>query len=105
MSSEIEEKWAREAAAHARGERAKSDGSKKPYIALGVFALVFVGIAVGFSIEDGTFGCREEDPVDDCTQRGVAYFKEIGSYPRLSTGEYAETEAFQRCSRTTTAFP
>ncbi len=43
-----------------------------------------------------------------CVERGVAYFKEIGSYPTLSsapnTGRSAEDVAAERCGRTTTAF-
>lgn len=40
-----------------------------------------------------------------CIDKGIAYFKEIGSYPKLaSTGERAEQVAKDRCERTTTAF-
>lgn len=46
--------------------------------------------------------------VDECTARGVAYFKEIGSYPVLhsepNAGRAAEDVARERCERTTTAF-
>ena len=46
--------------------------------------------------------------VDACVDRGVAYFKEIGSYPTLrskpDTGRQAEDVARERCTRTTTAF-
>jgi hypothetical protein len=44
-------------------------------------------------------------PVSDCIARGVRYFQEIGSYPRLSSGEDADVVAAERCNRTTTAFP
>lgn len=48
------------------------------------------------------------DPVAECIARGVAYFKEIGSYPTLSSapnaGRSAEDVAGERCSRTITAF-
>jgi hypothetical protein len=47
--------------------------------------------------------------IEECTARGVAYFKEIGSYPTLrsypDTGRKAEDVAAERCSRTVTAFP
>lgn len=46
-----------------------------------------------------------ETTVAECVARGIAYFKEIGSYPTLSDGRDAATVAFERCSRTTTAFP
>ena len=46
--------------------------------------------------------------VDRCVARGVDYFKEIGSYPTLSSapneGRRAEDVARERCNRTTTAF-
>jgi hypothetical protein len=49
-----------------------------------------------------------EDSVAKCTERGVAYFKEIGSYPTLTSapdaGRAAEDVAMERCQRTRTAF-
>ncbi|HEY0028484.1 MAG TPA: hypothetical protein VGC35_11485 [Allosphingosinicella sp.] len=49
------------------------------------------------------------NPVADCVRRGIAYFKEIGSYPTLSSapnrGRDAADVAVERCNRTTTAFP
>ncbi len=39
-----------------------------------------------------------------CNVKGIAYYKEIGSYPRLSTGEDAERKVRENCSRTTGAF-
>ena len=48
------------------------------------------------------------DTVAACTQRGIAYFKEIGSYPTLSSapnrGRSADEVAAERCNRTLTAF-
>lgn len=48
------------------------------------------------------------DSVDACVKRGVSYFKEIGSYPKLSSapnaGRRAENVALERCNRTLTAF-
>ncbi len=48
------------------------------------------------------------DGVAACTERGVAYFKEIGSYPTLSSapnaGRSAREVAAERCGRTLTAF-
>ncbi|TCZ77671.1 hypothetical protein [Lysobacter sp. N42] len=48
------------------------------------------------------------DHVDYCVARGVAYFKEIGSYPTLQSapnaGRPAEAVARERCKRTLTAF-
>jgi hypothetical protein len=43
-----------------------------------------------------------------CISRGIAYFKEIGSYPTLKSapnaGRSADEVAAERCNRTTTAF-
>jgi hypothetical protein len=49
------------------------------------------------------------DPaVEACVARGVTYFKDIGSYPTLTsppnTGRRAEDVARERCVRMTTAF-
>ena len=46
--------------------------------------------------------------IEACVERGVSYFKEIGSYPTLSSapnaGRKAEVVARERCNRTPTAF-
>jgi hypothetical protein len=50
----------------------------------------------------------DNEAVDACVMRGIAYFKEIGSYPTLGTapnkGRRAEDVARERCRRTITAF-
>lgn len=70
-------------------------------IRLFMACIVFLGVA----------GCGKNgsDPrIEACVEKGVAYFKEIGSYPTLSsapdTGRTAEEVARERCNRTTTAF-
>ena len=51
---------------------------------------------------------RSANPVAKCVERGIAYYKTIGSYPTLSTapnaGRKAEDVVAERCGRTTTAF-
>lgn len=42
---------------------------------------------------------NNEAQVLECQRKGIAYFKEIGSYPRLSTGRDASQEALERCQR------
>lgn len=46
--------------------------------------------------------------VSECINRGITYFKEIGSYPTLGSspnaGRSAEDVARERCGRTTSAF-
>jgi len=50
-------------------------------------------------------GCsKNNSEVDACISRGIAYYKDIGSYPTLSNGEDAATKVKTRCNRTTTAF-
>lgn len=54
-------------------------------------------------------GCgNHRAEVDACVDRGVTYFKEIGSFPTLSSagneGKYVADVARERCNRTTTAF-
>ncbi|WP_128082151.1 hypothetical protein [Sphingomonas sp. Ant20] len=50
----------------------------------------------------------ESDSIAECGKRGVAYFKEIGSYPTLKAapnkGRSAIDVVAERCGRTTTAF-
>lgn len=66
-------------------------------IFLATTAIFFLANCSGNSVE-----------VDACVKRGVAYFKEIGSYPTLSSapnkGRRAEDVVRERCNRTTTAF-
>lgn len=50
-------------------------------------------------------GADGETAVRECIANGVAYFKEIGSYPTLSDGRDAEAVAAERCRRAPTAFP
>ena len=60
----------------------------------------------------GIVGCNEESiaqsKINECYDRGVAYFTEIGSYPTLKSepnvGRDAVEIARERCNRTTTAF-
>lgn len=39
-----------------------------------------------------------------CAGRGVAYFKQIGSWPTLSDGRDALNAVYERCQRSVTAF-
>lgn len=42
--------------------------------------------------------------VQACQLKGMAYFKEIGSYPYLSDGRDAAKVAKERCNRSLVAF-
>ena len=49
-----------------------------------------------------------EPKIRACVNKGIAYFKEIGSYPKLysypNAGRRAEDVAIERCNRSTSAF-
>lgn len=88
-----EEQWA----AEAKANEAKAKRNK--WIAAGVVAALLVLVAILKAA--GVIKSDEEK----CAERGVAFFKEIGSYPYLSNGASAEKEAKERCSRSLKAFP
>lgn len=48
--------------------------------------------------------CKPSEEYEACVERGIRYYKEIGSFPRLSTGEKAEHAAKKRCRRSKHAF-
>ncbi|MFW5440564.1 MAG: hypothetical protein ACKE5M_07745 [Methylophilaceae bacterium] len=68
----------------------------------------FFSVLILFTV--GLSGCGGDNSaaIESCVSRGVSYFKEIGSYPTLSStpnaGRSAEAVARERCNRTTTAF-
>lgn len=76
---------------------------------------VVLGVAFTVSVVTGCSrgpspgaGASDGSKVSACVDRGVKYFKDIGSYPTLSSppngGRSAEDVATERCNRTTTAF-
>lgn len=69
-----------------------------------VAALIVIASCNGGSINSSAAQATD-DAVAACIQRGIAYFKEIGSWPKLSDGRDAAEVAAERCWRTTTAFP
>ena len=58
--------------------------------------------------EGGTYKRKVYKEYEACVDRGVAYFKSVGSYPTLQSypnkGRQAEDVAAERCKRTVTAF-
>ncbi len=40
----------------------------------------------------------------ECVEMGIEYYKEIGSFPRLSTGEDAVEKVIDMCTRSPLAF-
>lgn len=89
-------------------------------VSVGVGALVLVAAVVfGFatrtpSTTEGTVAeATESTPVDnasdlpttrECVELGINYYKDIGSYPSLSSGKDARTEVNERCRRSALAF-
>lgn len=89
-------------------------------VLVGVGALVLVAaIVFGFatktpSTTEGTVAeAAESTPVDnasdmpttrECVELGINYYKDIGSYPSLSSGKDARTEVNERCRRSALAF-
>jgi hypothetical protein len=75
-----------------------------------IFAVAYTGsVLAGCSRDASTVtGASGGSDVSACVDRGVKYFKGIGSYPTLSSppnaGRSAEDVATERCNRTTTAF-
>ena len=76
---------------------------------IGVLVIVFVllmiaNMFVGNSSNKVSNKVNTGSPIIACYQRGVAYYKEIGSYPTLSDGRSAELVVRDRCDRANTAF-
>lgn len=67
------------------------------------------GEAENSSNEPLTRHSSRADEVAACVEKGIQYFKDIGSYPTLSSapnaGRLADEVALERCRRTVTAFP
>ncbi len=57
---------------------------------------------IGKVIESVTKNYKAPDC--DCVCRGIKYYKDIGSFPKLSTGEDAVFKVKVRCNRTKSAF-
>jgi hypothetical protein len=43
-------------------------------------------------------GCGNRAELDQCQSEGARYYREIGSYPELSTGERAEDVIREKCA-------
>ncbi|MEM9670767.1 MAG: hypothetical protein AAF950_17785 [Pseudomonadota bacterium] len=70
-----------------------------------VVGIVIVGIVIlGLIGNNSDKSTSSDQAFKDCQRRGVAYYKDIGSYPLLSTGKFADEKIGLACSRTTKAF-
>ena len=75
-------------------------------------SFVFFALACFSSL----YSCSDQTPTaapavsatQQCIDRGIEYYKEIGSYPTLSSapnaGRSAESVVSERCARSVTAF-
>lgn len=83
-------------------------GKKEEGGVLLVLLLLFVAIISGGIWWKVGHQVSGPTPVESCTERGIAYFKEIGSWPTLnsypSRGRSAAEVAKERCARAATAF-
>lgn len=70
--------------------------------------VILLGILVAISACGNGDGSRTT-AVDTCVENGIAYYKEVGSYPTLTSagfaGRRAEDVAAEKCSRSQLAFP
>ena len=67
--------------------------------------LEIAGNPVGSAKQNGTGAEQKIIPsFSECYKNGIAYFKEIDSYPRLSTGENVVDVVEERCQRSRLAF-
>ena len=86
-----------------------NDGLPKPeertrLMIIGAVARAAIAAALVCAITACGDGSSREQ-VEACAQRGIAHFRETGSYPRLNTtGRLAEDVARDRCARSLTAF-
>lgn len=80
----------------------------KKVLTFGLWALTLLGGVTVLSAWWYIF-VREDPAYAACVDRGVKYFMEIGSYPRLKAypeaGRLAEDVARERCRRSLLAFP
>jgi hypothetical protein len=79
-----------------------SNSGEKPVSTGAVVASIAVIIVFAWIIWPKSEGSRAAE--SPCVQRGIAYFKEIESYPNLSNGQDARAVATERCNRTAKAF-
>ena len=75
----------------------------KKYTLNSVFILIG-GVVLIVLIFLVLFSKPKEKNYDKCVVNGVQYFKDIGSYPKLSDGKHAENVVRERCNRSSVAF-
>jgi hypothetical protein len=76
---------------------------------LGILAIGVVGAVVILSGADKRYPSVDDTTAmmsarSDCRERGVAYYKEIESFPYLSSGRSAIDVITEKCRASSTAF-
>lgn len=85
------------------GRPKPAESSSEPRsTSLGCAILAILAI-LSIALYGAAGGYRDEEH-EACVGRGIAYFKEIDSYPRLSDGRLAKQVAEERCHGSLTAF-
>ena len=109
--------WGAELCRYCNSEQPPNPGPK-PIGCLTVLGMAFLFIIVVFALISMSSGpqlpppavtsASQENDITGCVARGVAYYKDIGSYPTLysepNAGRSAEEVARERCRRSPTAF-
>ncbi len=94
----------------------KGEGKFYKYItsSMGIKSAFFISTLSVFlfyflSTEKYEFATKNGNPsnlptIRECTELGIDYYKEIGSYPLMSSGKDAKSEVNERCRRSALAF-
>ena len=69
-----------------------------------IAAWALIATAAGCDAKKANEAASVQTDRGECVRKGVAYFKEIGSFPTLSDGRDATEVALERCERTPGAF-
>lgn len=51
----------------------------------------------------GLAGCKKSS-FNECVEKGVQYYKDVDMYPKLPSGEIADTKVKSMCSNSRVAF-
>lgn len=85
-------------------EQAKQPASPVMGVYAVVGLVVMVGLVTAIQSSCTDAAALQQTRVDDCVKRGVKYYMDTGSYPRLSDGRIPHDVATERCQRTSNAF-
>lgn len=66
-------------------------------LGVGIFAMLIVFGPLTYCVMHNR--AENDEAFRQCQTKGVAYYKAVGSYPRFSTGEFAESEVAARCTK------